>query len=313
MKKIIAFILLVCMLMTLAACTGKAPENTPSDDSSVEDSTPKITLQEVYNAGKSLSALLGDHENVYVKVVSDGKVIREEYLNKQFYYSYNSAEYMDMGFEYADFTTDHSQYVFSFDVYALNVTLTPSGMIDTKNIFAERANNAFISSEVVNDDKATITEKDGFIIVTSIADVDEILTMGDDIASCTETYTLDAKTCEMIAVKTVYTYKDGTVKEGIVTVTRDVELPEGAKPFVAYDEEAENLRTVTIVSNPGAEDEKTESIKAPKGLAVVFSPDWDVEQTLTVYTDAACTQVLEEESDLNSDVTVYAKWTANEI
>ena len=321
MKKIIAVILLVCMALTFAACTdhgsskpetGKPEASKPAastpDDTKPDDTKPEITLQEVYEAGKNLTALLGDHENVYVQVTSNGTVVREEFLNKQYCYSYSGAEYMDMGFEYASVTTDRTEYVCFDNTYELNVTLTPSGMIDMKERFATVGTADFISSEVTNDDAASILEQDGSIIVTCNANPDEILIIGEDVVSCVETYTLDAKTREMTSIKTVYTYKDGTVEEGIVTITRDTEIPEGMKPFLAYEQETENLRTVTIVSNPGAENEKTESIQTAKGLQVGFYPDWDVEKTFTMYADAACTQALDEAPDVNSDVTVYIKW-----
>jgi hypothetical protein len=113
----------------------------------------------------------------------------------------------------------------------------------------------------------------------------------------------------MIFIKTVYTYEDGTVEEGIATITRDAEAPEGAKPFFAYEQETENLRTITIVSNPGTENEKTEIIKTPKGLIVSFTPDiWTTDKLFAVYSDAACTQPVLGKADPNSDVTVYIKW-----
>jgi hypothetical protein len=251
--------------------------------------------------------LLGDHENVYVQVISNGKLIREEYLSKQYCYSFYDSEFMDIGFDYASFATDNSEYYYFENVYALNVTLTPSGMVEMTDILALLGENAFISSEVVNDD-SSIIEKDGFITVTCNADLDEITVMGDDIVSCVETYTLDAKTREMTAIKTVYTYEDGTVDEGIVTITRDVEAPEGMKPFLTYVQETENMRTVTIVSNPGTENEKTESIQVAKGLQVALSPDFAVEETFVLYADAACTQTFEEEWDVNTDLTIYVKW-----
>ena len=74
------------------------------------------------------------------------------------------------------------------------------------------------------------------------------------------------------------------------------------------ENEKENLRTVTIVSNPGADNEKTETVKVAKGVAVTFSPDFLLEKTFTMYADAACTQVLEGDFDVNSDLTVYVKW-----
>ena len=132
--------------------------------------------------------------------------------------------------------------------------------------------------------------------------------MGEDIVSCVETYTINAKTREMTAIKTVYTYKDGTVEEGTISITRDVEAPEGMKPFLAYEQETENLRTVTIVSNPGTESEKTESIQLAKGLQVAFSTDFFVEESFTLYADAACTRTFEGEWDVNTDLTIYVKW-----
>jgi hypothetical protein len=268
----------------------------------------RITLQEVYDAGKSLAALLGNRENVYVKVVSNGNVIREEYLDKQYCYSFYSAEFMDIGFEYASFATDCSEYVYFDNVYSLNVTLAPSGMVEMTDILALVGSNSFISSLVLNDDTATIVENNGFIVVTCTADMDEIAVMGDDIVSCVETYTLDATTREMTSIKTVYTYEDGSVEEGLVTITRDVETPDGMKPFLEYAQESENMRTVTIVSNPGTENEKTDTIQVAKGLQVGISPDFFVDKNFTLYADPACTQIFEEDWDVNTDITIYVKW-----
>ena len=80
-------------------------------------------------------------------------------------------------------------------------------------------------------------------------------------------------------------------------------------PFLAYERETENLRTVTIVSNPGTENEKTESIQVAKGLQVKCSADYFVEEFFTLYADEACTQVFEEGSDVNTDLTIYVKWS----
>ena len=316
MKKILIFILLLCMALTLAACTDNentppedtTPQGTTPEDTTPEDTTPEITLQEVYDAGKNLSALLGDHETVYIQIISDGTVIREEYFSKQYGYSFFGAEYMDIGFDYASFVTDHSEYLCFDNTYAFNVMLTPSGIVGLKDRFATFGTNDFVSSEMLNDDSAAILEKDGAIIVTCTADPDEILIVGEDVVSCVETYTLDAKTREMTSIKTVYTYKDGTIEEGIVTITRDVEAPEGAQPFLAYEQEIEDWRTVTIVSNPGTESEKTESVRVAKGLPISFSPDWDVEKAFALYADADCTQAIEDLPDVHSDATVYIKW-----
>ena len=267
-----------------------------------------ISLNDVYDSGKNLSALLGDHENVYLRATSNGTLLWETYLSSQFFYSYYAAEYMDMGFEYSSFVTERSEYYCFDGLNALNVTLAPSGLVDMKEYFALVGTSSLISPEMLDDKSATIIEKDGLIIVSVAANAEALALMGDDILSCVETYTIDAKTREMTTVNTVYTYKDGTVEEGVITIICDVEAPEGTKPFLAYEQETENLRKVTIVSNPGTANEKAESIQVAKGLQVAFSADYFAEESFTLYADAACTQTFEGEWDVNSDITVYVKW-----
>ena len=260
---------------------GNLPENTPTE----------ITLQEVYDAGKNLLALRGDHENVYTRVTSEGKVIREDYLSKQYAYVYYGADFMDMGFEYSSFITDTATYSYFDGLYVLDVTLTPDGIVEKSDLLTSVGTSDFVSPIVLTAEDATIVEENGFIIVSISADPEELTLTDDGVVSCVETYTLDAKTREMVSIKTVYTYEDGTTEEGVVTITRDVETPESAKPFLEIVQETEDMRTVTIVSNPGTENEKTESIQVPKGLQVALGNDWGVEETFSVYEDAACTQL----------------------
>ena len=269
----------------------------------------RISLQEVYEAGKDYATLLGDHESVHIQAISDGKILYEEYFNGEYYYSFYDGEYMDIGVDNASFLTDHSAYSYYDNTYERYVTLTKNGIVDEEEYFGMFGTIGFISSEMLKDKDASVTEKDGFIIVSVTADVDELVFIGDGVISCVETYTLVAKTRVMTSVKTVYTYEDGTVEEGIVTITHDTEAPEGAKPFIAYEEETENLCTVTIVSNPGADDEKIESVQSPKGLNFNFYPDFSSDESFTVYADEACTQVIEGYIEVDSDVTVYVKWS----
>lgn len=312
MKKIVAFIILACTVLTFTACadnSGKKPATTTPKDTTAEDVTPAITLQEVYEAGKDMNALLGDHENVYVVGRYNGKLIREEFYCKEYGYTFNSAEYLDMGFDSSSLMTEHAEYVCIDGAYYRTLLLSPSGTVGLEEYFSFVGEKGFISSLLLNNESPTITEKDGVITVTCTFDGNEIADVSEgEIASCVETYTLDAKTREMTSVKTVYTYKNGTTEEGILTVTRDVELPEGVKKLVELANETEELRTVTVVSNPGTDDEKTESIQIAKGVLASLSSDFVTEQVCTVYTDAACTQIFEGDTDADSDLTVYIKW-----
>ena len=296
MKKIIAFILLVGLVLSFAACTDK--ESTP----------PEITLQEVYDTGKNYLALLGDHESVYLMYNVNGKLIQEDYYNKDYFYTFYDGEHFEWGSDIANCLTEKSKYFYTENIYALNVSVAPSGIVGIEEYFDLIGTTGFISSEMLDDENASITEKDGFIIVSVTSDEEDLAVMGEDVVSCVETYTIDANTREMTTVRTVYTFEDGSVEDGIITITRDVEMPEGMKPFVAYEEETENVRTVMIVSNPGTENEKTESLQVAKGLQVAIAPDYFVEETFALYADAACTQTFEEDWDVNTDLTIYIKW-----
>jgi hypothetical protein len=300
MKKIVAFILLISAIMMLVACSGNGKPG---------KATPEMTPKEVYEAGKNKNALLGNHKNVYIVATSNGKVISEEFFSKEYVYTFYDEEYLDIGVDNSTFATDHSEYVFIDNVYSRYVTLGENGIVDMKEAFSLGGEIAFISSIILDDAAATVKEKNGVITVTCKADENKLEQMGyENMASCVETYTLDAKTREMTGIKTVYTYKDGKVEEGILTITRDVEIPEGMKEFVRIENEKENTRTITIVLSPGADNEKTETVKVAKGVAVAFTPDYLLEKTFTMYADASCTQVVEGDLDVNSDLTVYIKW-----
>ena len=63
MKKIVALILLLCMVLSLAAC-GKV----------------EITMQEIYDAVQT-EALLKNHQSVYIRDELDGEILNEKYLH----------------------------------------------------------------------------------------------------------------------------------------------------------------------------------------------------------------------------------------
>ena len=96
----------------------------------------------------------------------------------------------------------------------------------------------------------------------------------------------------------------------ILLLLPEKKTQESVTPQTIVEEKqgSENLRTITIVSNPGTENEKTESIQVPCGLQVSISSYWEIEETFAVYADAACTRTFEEEWDVNTDLTLYVKW-----
>lgn len=266
-----------------------------------ESETPELTLQDIYDAS-NVAALLKNHDSVHILYTGNGEVFQEDYYSKEQNYSFYKGEEFNDEF----FMTDHSYYMNSDKTVRL-VLLTPSGMAEMKDVFANEHKVNIFSTNLLNDIITSVTEKDGYIIMTSVSDQEEIDSI-EGLVSCEEELVLDAKTYDLISVKSIFRYED-EVYEGTTTFTYDVEIPEIIKTFMEYDQQTEDMRTITVVSNPGTEQEKTESVLSPKGLIVGLSPEAAyADRTFTLYTDAACTQPLEEAPDVNADVTVYIKW-----
>ena len=124
-----------------------------------------------------------------------------------------------------------------------------------------------------------------------------------------ENNVLNAKTREILSVIGDYTYDDETAFGAVTEVAYDTEEPEMVKTFLEYDNQMENLRNITVVSNPGIENEKIESVQVPKGLIIGFRYDEDDAPEFHLYTDAACTESYDPYVDTDSDLTIYVKWT----
>ena len=291
MKKIVTFILLLCMALSFSACADK--KSTP----------PEITLQEIYDASKVVN-LLKDSDSVYVEHSGNGVVYLSDYFTKDCTYSL-----YEMEETYSEFLiTDHSYFHMSSDKTPVRlVPLTPSGAVDMTHFLAKEGEINIFSTELLNDTITSVKEKNGQIIVTSVVDQDELASI-EGLLSYEEELVLDAKTRKPISTKTVLRFENEVFEEK-TTFTYDAEAPERMKIFEEYDNKTDNLRTVTVISNPGTKDEKTDIIRAPKGLVVGLTVDTQYsDRTFTTYNDAACTQVFDGEPNVNSDITVYIKW-----
>lgn len=293
MKKIITFFLLLCMIVTITACNDK------------ENAGSEITLQEIYDASK-VASLLENHESVYIVRTENGKVSSEEYYSKEYSFIFYYGEIYGMEFDEAFFVTDHSYFVYSDNSMVRLVPITPDGMTDMADSFAKESEIHVFMDAILNDIITSVTEKDDHIIVTSITDQEEIDSV-EGLVSCEEELVLDAKTREFISVKGIFRYET-EVYENVTTFIFDAEIPENMKKFVECDRQTTDMRTITVVTNPGTENEKIESVQSPKGMSAGLTPDSEYyDRNFTLYADEACTQVFDT-PDVNSDVTVYIKW-----
>ena len=285
MKKIVVLFLLLCMILSLAAC-GKV----------------EISMQEIYDASQTES-LLKNHENVYIRNEMDGEIWAETYLTKGCAYEYIPGAESS----FAQFMTDNVKYTYSNGDYLRYLFITPDGVGDFASDRAEHYASVILGEEALGDIIESVSKKDGRITVKSLLG-EEFLTADDGLTSGKTEYVLDAKTHELISVITDYTYEDGTVFQVGTEVTYDAEVPEALKEFLAYENQTENLRNITVVSNPGTEKEVSQSFQIPKGLIIGFTWDDAFTDKVEICSNAACTEAYDPYADTESDLTIYIKW-----
>ena len=288
MKKIISFILLLCMVLSLAAC-GKV----------------EITMQEIYDASQT-EALLKNHESVYIRNEMDGELWAESYLTKEYSYSY----YPDKEFDYAEFMTDDANYVYSSGDYLRYMYIAPDGV--TNDFTSDRTalySSVILGEETLDETIESASKKDSRITVKSFWGEKALADpAADGITSSKTEYVMDAKTHELISVIANFVYEDGITFKTATEVTYDAEAPEMVEAFLKYANQTENLRTVTIVTSPGTEKEVSQKFQIPKGLIIGFTWDDAFEDKIELYTDAACTESYDPYVNTDSDITIYVKW-----
>ena len=288
MKKIVTFILLLCMVFTFAAC-GKV----------------EITMQEIYDASQT-ETLLKNHESVYIQNEMEGEVWAETYLTKDYVYDY----ILDEEFSFVQFMTDDACYYDDAGNRLLYLFITPDGVGDFASERAEAYASVILGEDTLDDSIESVTKKDGRIAVTSVLSSKNLEALAEDgVTAGKFEYVLDAKTREMISVISDCTYDDGSAFHAITEMTYDAEVPEMLKEFLEYVNQTENLRNVTVVSNPGTDKEESKSIQAPKGLIIGLEFDDEFASAVEFYTDAACTESYDPYVGTDSDLTIYVKWT----
>ena len=288
MKKIALFALVLVFVLTLTAC-GKV----------------EITMQEIYDAGQT-ETLLKNHESVYIREEMDGEFWGEKYLTKDYAYDY----FPDEEFSFMQFMTDDACYYDDTGDRLLYLFITPDGVGDFASDRAETFASVLLGEETLDNIIESVSKKDGRITVTSSMSQKTIEDMAEyGMTAGKFECALDAKTREMISLVSDYTYDDGSAFNVITKVTYDAEVPETLKEFLEYVNQTENLRNVTVVSNPGTDKEESKIFQAPKGLIIGFEYDDDLGYAVEFYTDAACTELYDPYADTDSDLTIYVKWT----
>ena len=291
MKKIITLILLLCIILSLSAC-GKV----------------EITMQEINDANQT-EVLLKNHQSVYIRDEMDGENFGEVYLTKDYVFNYIPGGESD----WMEFLTDDARYSLAGDDCVYYVFITPDGVGDFASERAERSASAALSAYAEGEIIESVSKKDGRITVKTFLGEDVLAAEQEEfgVTSSKSELVLDAKNHEIISFTNEFTYDDGSAIQVISEVTYDVDAPELLKTILAYENQVENLRNVTIISNPGTEKEISRSFRVAKGLLVDCCYGNKTEATFEMYTDAACTEAYDpyENADTDSDLTIYVKWT----
>lgn len=297
----------LCMVLALAACTDQGDtttKDTTPETTMPENTTAEISMQEIYDANQ-IEAVFKNCQSISVLDSMDSEVYCVKYQTKE--YSY--VHYPDEEFDWAQFMTDNASYAYNSGDYLRYLYIAPDGV--TNDFASDRAElcASVLAADIVDETIESVSQEDGRITVKSylgqevLADMEEL-----GVSDCKNEYVLDAKTHELISVISDYTYDDGTAFRSATEVTYDTEAPEMLEVFLKYANQTEDLRKVTVVSNPGIEKEVSQDFQIPKGLMVGFTYGDEFTDKVEFYTDAACTEAFNPYADTESDLTVYVKW-----
>jgi hypothetical protein len=311
------------MVLTFAACSDDGsktpdgttpeattpkettPEPTTPEATDPEDTTPEVTMQEIYDAAQPEN-IFKNCQSISIREKMDGEVWRERYLTKEYCYDY-FASFGEVS-DWENFITDDAYYYYSInDSYICYLGITPDGMTGFASLRAESYANSILNEDALKDTIESVEEKDGRITVKTFWSQDLLTENGMTYAKFE--YVLDAESRKIISCTCNYAFDDGSSFVSSVEVSYDAEMPERVKTFLKYAEQTEDLRNVTVVSNPGADNEKTESVQVPKGLIVGFRYDEEDEYGFDLYVDAACTESYDPYVNTDSDLTIYVKWS----
>ena len=288
MKKFVALVLLLCMVLTLAACAKMS-----------------VSMQEIYDAAQT-DAMLKNHQGVSIRDKIDGELVNERYLTKEYIFDYLPNAESD----WAEFVTDNSCYSYLGGAYVRYLPITPDGVSDGFASYrAEHYVSVILDAETVDEVITSVSKKDGRFYAKSVLSQKILESMAEfGVTSGNFEYVLDAKTREILSIEGNYTYNDDSTLQMTSEISYDAEVPEMVKTFLEYENQTENLRTITVVTNPGTDKEVSQSVQVPKDLLVGLRYYEDSEYTFVVYTDAACTEAYDPYADTASDLTIYVKW-----
>ena len=205
--------------------------------------------------------------------------------------------------------TDDANYAYISGDYLRYLFIAPDGVTnDFSNDRAERY-DFVLTENIAEETIESVSKKDGQIIVNSFLSEEVIAKLTEEgLTSGKTEYTLDEKTNKPISIISDYSYEDGTSFYIVTEVAYDAEAPEMLDVFMEYANQTEDLRNVTVITNPGTEKEISQNFQIPKGLVVGLTWDDAFENKVELFADAACTESYDPYVNTDSDITICIKW-----
>ena len=259
-------------------------------------------MKELVEANQ-LEALLEVYDSISVQTKANGELYMEYYLTKEF--SYENSGTWSM------FVTDDVGYIYDGDMYKRLVRIDRNGLVGYADYRADRYGDAVIFQESTLEKIKSVTEAEERITVESAMDEKTLgkLPGGENLKSYKVEYVVDAADLRlMTATATAVGQDNKTPVVFDMACAYDQEIPEAVQAYLAYINQTEDLRSVTLVFQVGTENEKAERLLVPKGMPVSITLAEGTADNYSFYTDAACTQRHTDTGDYTSDITVYVKW-----
>lgn len=285
MKKFFVLPFVFVMLISLTSCAGG-----------------KLSMKKVVEANKTEN-LLEKYENVHIIGTANGERYIEYYLTEEMSYEEGSGR--------ATYLTDDMGYMHSEGKFSHLTYFSRDGLLDNVERREEKYEYVFLSEDSLREKILSVSEADGKITITTEMNektLDKIVGK-EGLTYFNGEYVIDAETYELISGKGTFVGEDGTtVILAGEFIYDSTETPEKLATILEYAKQEDDLRTATLVFNPGTRKEKTEYIKVPRGVGISLANAVDSVNSYGLYADADCTESYVNNGDYDSDTTVYIKW-----
>lgn len=262
-----------------------------------EEAVPELTMEQIVEANMSAN-LLKNYDSYQVSLSSSSMEFSIYADAEIFYSATDTAEYLNCSnSEYTNlFDGEYVKYMY------VGLEVLPLPEQENSVMSVESTLKEEIQEIKKDGEKLIVTTKLSADDYAEIAKASELEFEEGDYS--TVEYTLDAETYALLNATEKVIHKDGSEGEVLKSeVTYNAEKPENVQALYNRAYPTENFRTLTIITNPGTDQEKEYKEIVTKGDPLaVYLPD----ETWKLYTDPACTQEKAENIDKNKDALYYA-------